>query len=80
LGLKFTSAFTGNLHLYALDWDTTTRREIISVAGQTADLSASFSAGAWTTFPISVKAGETVTIVIDRTAGANAVLSGIFLE
>jgi hypothetical protein len=31
------------------------------------------------TFPISVAAGETVPIVVDRTAGANAVLSGIFL-
>ena len=30
-------------------------------------------------FPISAAAGETVSIVVDRTAGANAVLSGIFL-
>jgi hypothetical protein len=31
-------------------------------------------------FPISVNAGETVPIVVDHTAGFNAVLSGIFLE
>jgi hypothetical protein len=79
VSLKFTSAYSGNLHLYAVDWETTARRETISVAGQTADLSSSFHAGAWVTFPVSVGAGETLTIVVDRTAGLNAVLSGIFL-
>jgi 6-phosphogluconolactonase len=79
LALKFTTAYTGNLRLYALDWDSTARRETITVNGQTANLSSNFNQGAWVTFPISVTAGETVTIVVDRTAGANAVLSGIFL-
>jgi 6-phosphogluconolactonase (cycloisomerase 2 family) len=79
LALKFTTAYTGNLHLYALDWDSTARRETITVNGQTATLSSPFNQGAWVTFPISAAAGETVTIVVDRTAGANAVLSGIFL-
>ncbi len=80
LALKFTSAFTGNIHLYAVDWDSSARRELISVGGQTADLNASFNAGAWVSFPISVKAGEELPIVVDCQAGANAVLSGIFLE
>ena len=79
VSLKFASAYTGDLHLYAVDWDSTARRELISVNGQTAALSSSFNQGAWVTFPISVAAGETVTIVVDRVAGANAVLSGIFL-
>jgi hypothetical protein len=79
LALKFTTAYTGNLRLYALDWDSTARRETISVNGQTAILSGSFNQGAWVTFPIAAAAGETVTIVVDRTAGANAVLSGVFL-
>ncbi len=79
LALKFGSAYTGDLHLYALDWDKQGRRETISVDGQTADLSSDFSNGAWVVFPISVAAGETVSIVVDRTAGINAVLSGIFL-
>jgi hypothetical protein len=79
LGLTFAHAYTGNLHLYALDWDKQARRETISVGGQTAALSSDFSQGAWVTFPISVAAGETVSIVVDRTAGPNAVLSGIFL-
>jgi hypothetical protein len=80
LTLKFNSAYTGSLHLYAVDWDSHVRRELISVGGQTAALSGDFNQGAWVTFPISAAAGETIPIVVDRTAGANAVLSGIFLE
>jgi hypothetical protein len=53
---------------------------MITVNGQTAVLSGDFSKGAWTSFPINVAAGGTVTIVVDRTAGLNAVLSGIFLN
>ena len=79
LALKFNSAYTGNLHLYAVDWDSHARRELISVGGQTAALSGDFSQGAWVTIPISAAAGETVPIVVDHTAGANAVLSGVFL-
>ncbi len=78
--LSFEKAFTGNLHLYALDWDSTARRETISVNGQTTDLSTSFNLGTWVSFPIEVAAGGTVTITVDRTAGANAVLSGMFLD
>ncbi len=79
LSLTFSSAYTGNLHLYALDWDSHARRETIAVGAQTATLSGDFSQGAWVTFPISVAAGETISIVVTRTAGANAVLSGVFL-
>jgi hypothetical protein len=77
--LSFAEAYSGNLHLYAVDWDSTARRELITVNGQTAVLSSSFHAGAWVSFPITVAAGGTVTITVDRTAGSNAVLSGIFL-
>ena len=59
LNLKFNAAYTGDLRLYAVDWDSTTRREMISVAGQTATLG-EFNQGAWVSFPISVAAGETV--------------------
>jgi hypothetical protein len=79
VSLNFAAAYTGNLHLYALDWDKQNRREIITVDGQTAVLSSDFSQGAWMSFPISVAAGGTVTITVDKTAGINAVLSGIFL-
>jgi 6-phosphogluconolactonase len=79
LSLKFNVAYAGNLRLYALDWDKRSRRELISVGGQTADLSSDFSQGAWVSFPVSVSVGQTLPIVVDRTAGVNAVLSGIFL-
>ena len=78
--LAFTSAYTGNVELYALDWDKQGRRETVTVDGQTALLSSDFSEGAWMSFPVSVVAGESVQIVVDRTAGINAVLSGIFLN
>jgi endo-alpha-1,4-polygalactosaminidase (GH114 family) len=77
--LSFTAAYNGNVELYALDWDSTARREIISVNGQSAVLSDQFKEGAWVSFPVSVAVGSTVTVTVDRTAGANAVLSGIFL-
>ena len=79
LHLSFTAPYSGNLELYALDWDSTARREMISVNGQTAVLAGDFSKGAWVTFPISVGAGGTVPVTVDRLAGANAVLSGVFL-
>jgi hypothetical protein len=79
LSLTFNSAYTGNVNLYAVDWDHHGRRELISVGGQTAALSNDFSEGAWVSFPVSVTAGQTLPIVVDRTGGVNAVLSGIFL-
>jgi hypothetical protein len=79
LQMHFNTAYSGNLHLYAVDWDKQGRRETITVDGQTATLSGDFSQGAWVSFPISVATGATVTITVDKTAGINAVLSGIFL-
>ncbi len=79
VSLSFNAAYSGILHLYAVDWDSTARREIITVNGQTVALSSSFHEGAWVSVPISVAAGGMVTITVDRTAGANAVLAGIFL-
>jgi hypothetical protein len=79
LQLSFASAYSGNLELYAVDWDSTARRELISVNGQSAVLSGNFNQGAWVSYPVNVQKGETVTITVDRLAGANAVLSGVFL-
>src|SRR3972149_3787577 len=71
------------MHLYALDWDTTARRENVTVSDGTTtkvvNVTTSFNAGAWMHFPINVPAGGSVTITVDRIAGLNAVLSGIFL-
>ena len=71
------------MHLYALDWDSSARRQNVTVADgtttKTINITTAFSGGAWMHFPISVPSGGAVTITIDRLAGANAVLSGIFL-
>jgi acid phosphatase len=78
--LSFGTAWSGNVHLYAVDFDQAGRRESITVGGQTTDLSSDFSQGTWVTVPVSVPdGGGSVTITVDRTAGPNAVLSGIFL-
>jgi titin len=83
LHLTFSTAYSGTIHVYALDWDTTARRETITVndgsGPQTANLTTDFSQGAWVNVPINVAAGGTVTVTVTRTAGLNAVLSGVFL-
>jgi hypothetical protein len=83
LHLYFTNAYSGTLHIYALDWDSSTRRQVVYLddgSGQrSVNLNASFNSGAWLHFPISVGPGGTVTIRVDRTAGTNATLSGLFL-
>jgi subtilisin family serine protease len=82
--LSFPSAYSGTLHLYAIDWDSTDRRESITVndgsGPHTVNITTDFSQGAWTSVPVTVAAGGTVTITVTRTAGINAVLSGIFLD
>ena len=69
-------AYAGTLHLYAVDWTTTARRERITVndgsGARVASLTSSFNAGAWLHFPVSVPAGGSVSITVDRVAGANA--------
>jgi hypothetical protein len=79
LRLSFSEAYKDALHLYALDWDHQERRERITVDGRVAELTASFSNGAWVSVPIEVAAGGSISIVVQRTAGVNAVLSGILL-
>jgi len=77
--LTFTTSLSGYLHLYALDWDASDRRETVAVGSQTVSLSSDFRQGAWIVFPISVPAGGTLPITITRQAGPSAVLSGLFL-
>ena len=76
--LKFSSAYSGNLELYAVDWDSKGRSETIEVGGQTVKLS-NFSQGDWVKIPITQAEGSTLTITATKTGGDNAVLSGIFL-
>ena len=81
--LAFAEAYSGNLHLYALDWDSTSRRQTVTVddgnGPQTIDLTENFNDGVWMHFPIDVGAGGTVLITATKTAGGNAVIAGMFL-
>jgi hypothetical protein len=82
--LDFTADYSGLLHLYSVDWDTSSRRQIVTVddgsGSQQMVLDGPFNMGAWMHFPINVTSGASVTITMDRTAGYNAVLAGIFLD
>ncbi|NJD29578.1 MAG: hypothetical protein FIA92_14970, partial [Chloroflexi bacterium] len=81
--LDFTSAYSGFLHIYAVDWATIDRRERITVmngaSGQATELLTAFPQGAWLHYPITVAAGGRVTITADKLAGANVLLNGVFL-
>ena len=82
LHITFTNAYSGTLHLYCIDWDGTTRRQVVYVddgtGARSVNLNSAFHDGAWLAFPINVSAGGTVTVRVDRVAG-QATLSGIFL-
>ena len=83
--LSFANAYSGTLHLYAVDWDAYggNRYENITVddgsGPRVAHLLTTFVPGAWIHAPISVPAGGSVTVTVDRTAGNSAVLAGLFL-
>lgn len=81
--LNFTSAYSGNLHIYAVDWDTLDRRQSLTIndaaGSRTVSMSGSFNNGLWVNTPISVANGGTVTISVTYVNGYNAVISGIFL-
>jgi glucosylceramidase len=79
--VSFPTAYSGNLHLYALDVDGNRQQTVTVDDGsgpRTVDLT-DFSQGAWITLPISVAANGTLSITATRQAGANAVLSAIML-
>ena len=79
--LTFHAAYTGNLRLYAVDWDSGGRQESLSVGGQSVIFSGkwgAFSQGQWAIFPINVAAGGSITITVSRQAGANAPKLGKF--
>ena len=83
--LDFTNAYSGSLHLYAVDWDAYNgnRYETITVddgsGPRLVGLSSSFQAGAWVHMPIAVGAGGSVVVTVSKTGGYSAVLAGLFL-
>ena len=83
LRLDFSAAYTGTLHVYGFDWETTKRRMNVTVTdgttSRTVNITTNFRNGAWMHFPVSVPAGGFVRITANRTAGSNAVIAGLFL-
>ena len=81
--LNFTNAYSGTLHLYAVDWNAIGRAENVIVddgIGPRMVGLASFNNGAWVHVPITVGSGGSVLITAHNTAGTfNAVLNGVFL-
>ena len=80
--LSFANAYSGTLHLYAVDWDAIGGAENITVddgSGPRRSAISAFVDGAWVHAPISVGAGGSVVITADKTAGTSAVLAGLFL-
>ncbi|MES2971554.1 MAG: fibronectin type III domain-containing protein [Patescibacteria group bacterium] len=83
--LNFSSAYSGNLHLYAVDWDTGLRRQTVTVtdgSGSRNVILSSFNNGVWINAPVTVSAGGSITISVANTStttNMNAVLAGLFL-
>ena len=78
--VNFTDGNTHRFALYALDWDSTTRTEIIQIVDANSNTVldsrniSSFNAGIYLVWNIS---GH-VKINVTQTGGANAVISGVF--
>ncbi|MGI9624723.1 MAG: S8 family serine peptidase, partial [Acidimicrobiales bacterium] len=83
LNLDFTSAYSGPVNVYALDWDSDARRQTVTLddgnGEQSFNLDSPFDQGAWMTFDVDVIAGTTVTITAEATDGPNAVISAVTL-
>ncbi len=82
IDMNITDSATHQVALYCLDWDSTARRQTINVLDgsgnllNTQALTSSFNGGVYMVWNVS---GH-VQFQVTRTAGNNAVLSGLFFE
>jgi Bacterial Ig domain len=82
INVNISDGNTHNLELYFLDWDTTTRAEQVQISDATSgtildtEKVSSFHSGVYLDWKVS----GAIAIKITKTAGANAVLSGIFFD
>ena len=81
--LTFAATYSGNIHLYAVDWDSLGRRETITVndgsGDRTANISGDFSQGAWVNVPINVAAGGSLTVTVNPRSELATIRSAISL-
>jgi hypothetical protein len=82
VNVNLTDGKTHDLELYFLDWDTTARSEQVQISNaatgavlNTQSIS-SFNSGVYLDYEVS----GNLNITLTRTAGYNAVLSGLFLD
>lgn len=92
IDLTFSKAYSGDLRLYAVDWNSGSDFETITVSDGATTLGSTVFAkqfgalagGEWALLPVDVTAGQTITITATNQdgsiAGTDAVLSGIFLN
>lgn len=84
--LTFTTAWSGTVNVYIVDWDDAGRSEFVTLSGsnisnRVTETYSDFSAGQWVTFSnVSMEVGHTMTITTTRVSGSNSVISGIFLD
>jgi uncharacterized repeat protein (TIGR01451 family) len=80
--LSITDGLSHQLAVYALDWDTTDRRETVDILDpsnnvlNSQSLTGSFSGGVYLVWTV----GDHVKVRVTVTGGANPVLSGIFFD
>ena len=80
--VNLTDGQTHDLELYFLDWDSTARSETVQISNASTgavlntETVTSFHSGVYLDYAVS----GNVDITITRQAGANAVLSGLFLD
>jgi hypothetical protein len=80
--VDFTAGQTHDLELYFVDWDSTARGEQVQISNATTgavldtETVSSFHAGVYDTWQVS----GNIVIKITRLTGANAVLSGLFID
>jgi hypothetical protein len=84
LSLNFTHGYSGPVSIYSVDWDSTDRRQSVSIGDGTSTSQIAFSDsmhdGRWATSLVNVPpAGGAVTISSTSTGSYNSVISGIFL-
>ena len=72
--VSFTDAYVGMMRIYMVDWDSTVRRQTVTVndgsGPQSVTIDRSFNGGAWVEFPINVGAAGSVSITVTKDGGS----------
>src|SRR5206468_3064659 len=79
--LDFNAAYSGTMHLDVVDWDTTTRRQNVTVTDGTTTntiaMTTSYNHGAWLHYTVNVPSCTPVNITAHNVAASNPNIDGI---